>query len=98
MLYIGRLLLIKVVDVPPPKFNEMNRTSSCRQEMLNYYNCKKQNWTLVLDVAFRASLSQLYVTPTTVQLKYARNSPSVYVTTLRYLIHICFQYINFKYI
>lgn len=84
MLYIGRLLLIKVVDVPPPKFNEVNRTSNCRQEVLNYYNCKKQNWTLVLDVTFRASLSQLYVTPTTVQLKYARNSPSVYVATLRY--------------
>lgn len=77
---ISRTLM--VVDVPPPKFNEVNRTSNCRQEMLNYYNCKKQNWTLVLDVAFRASLSQLYVTPTTVQFKYARNSPSVYVTTL----------------
>lgn len=94
---VKRLLLSKVVDLPPPKFSEVNRTINCRQEMLNYYNCRKQNWTIVLDVAFRSSLSQFYVTPTTVQLKYAWNSPSSdnYVATLRYKIRLWFNIVNF---
>ena len=78
---------LKIVDVPPPTINEVNRTADCTKETMNYYNCSTQSWSLVLEVTCPANLSQLYVTPNNVQLNYSNKASRSgdYIAILRYL-------------
>lgn len=68
----------------------MNRTADCTKETMNYYNCSKQSWSLVLEVTCPANLSQLYVTPNNVHLNYSKKASRSgdYIAILRY-ISIC---------